>query len=368
MKKSLLFIAFCFSIAANAQFLTTPPDGGNKKASITERIGITDVSIHYDRPSVKGRDGKIWGQVVHYGFKDLGFGPSKNAPWRAGANENTIISFTTDVKIEGKDLAAGKYGLMMAVQENEVTIIFSKNTTSWGSYFYDATEDALRVSVKPIKNQPFLDRLAFDFSDQTDNSATISLLWERWKVPFKVEVDLGKTLFASFRNELRGERGFNWQAWNQAATYCLRLNTNLEEGLAWAEKSISEPFVGEANFTTISTKAQLLNKLGRNEDADAAMKQALPVGNMQELHNYGRQLLAQKRGDLALEVFKVNATKNPNVFTTNMGLVRGYSAVSNFKEALKYAKAALPQAPDAQNKESIEKMIKLLGENKDVNN
>ncbi|MFN8352985.1 MAG: DUF2911 domain-containing protein [Spirosomataceae bacterium] len=368
MKKLLLLGCWLGSLVANAQYLTTPADGGNKKASVSERIGLTDVTIQYDRPAVKGRDGKIWGQVVHFGFKDLGFGPSKAAPWRAGANENTTITFSSDVKVEGKDLPAGKYGLMMAVQESEVTVIFTKNTSSWGSYFYNPTEDALRVVVKQQKDQPFVERLRYGFSDQTDNSALVALEWERWKIPFRVEIDLGKTLFASFRNELRGERGFYWQAWQQAATYCLRLNTNLEEGLTWAEKSISEPFVGEANFTTLSTKAQILSKLGRNSEADATMKDALPVGNLQELHNYGKQLLSQKRADLALEVFKFNANKNPNVFTTNIGLARGYSAVGNFKEALKFAKAALPQAPDAQNKDSVEKMIQQLAENKDVNN
>ena len=113
-----------------------PPDGGNKKAMVGERIGITDVTIHYDRPGVKGREGKIWGQLVHTGYADLGFGTSKAAPWRAGANENTTIEFSTDVMIEGQTLPAGKYGFFIAYDPNECTLIFSKNTTSWGSFFY----------------------------------------------------------------------------------------------------------------------------------------------------------------------------------------------------------------------------------------
>ena len=156
--RTVLFTMLCLCIsalAATAQ-LIFPADGGNRKALVAERIGITDVTVNYSRPAVKGREGKIWGQLVHFGYKDLEFGTSKEAPWRAGANENTKISFSTDVSVEGKPLAAGTYGLMMGVQEDAVTVIFSKNSTSWGSFFYESKEDALRVTVKPIKNQPMV--------------------------------------------------------------------------------------------------------------------------------------------------------------------------------------------------------------------
>ena len=142
-----LLAANTISFISKAQ-LTQPPNGGNKKAWVGERIGITDVTINYDRPGVKGREGKIWGQLVHAGFIDQGFGSSKSAPWRAGANENTTITFSTDVTIEGKPLAAGRYGFFVAYDPNESTLVFSKNSTSWGSYFYDEKEDALRVKVK----------------------------------------------------------------------------------------------------------------------------------------------------------------------------------------------------------------------------
>jgi hypothetical protein len=131
-----LIITVFFFNYATAQILTTPPDGGNKKATVTERIGITDITIHYDRPAVKGRDGKIWGQLVHKGFMDLGFGTSKAAPWRAGANENTTFTCTTDVMVEGKNLKAGTYGFFIAMGDGEATLIFSNNATSWGSFFY----------------------------------------------------------------------------------------------------------------------------------------------------------------------------------------------------------------------------------------
>src|SRR3954471_8835235 len=115
--------------------LTGLPSGGNKKAIVGERIGLTDVTIHYDRPGVKGREGKIWGQLIPVGFIDQGFGSSKAAPWRAGANENTTIEFSTDVMINGQPLAAGKYGFFIAYDPAEPTLIFSRNSTSWGSFY-----------------------------------------------------------------------------------------------------------------------------------------------------------------------------------------------------------------------------------------
>lgn len=151
MRTIFIFLSILFYTSSSfAQNLTTPPDGGNKKAVVGERIGITDVTIHYDRPGVNGREGKIWNGLVHTGFMDLGFGSSKNAPWRAGANENTTITFSTDVFIDQQPLSSGTYALFAAMGDGIATLIFSKNSTSWGSFFYDPKEDALRVNVKTV--------------------------------------------------------------------------------------------------------------------------------------------------------------------------------------------------------------------------
>ena len=208
MRKMILLLAGnCLLLAASAQ-LTTLPDGGNKKAWVGERIGITDVTIEYNRPGVKGREGKIWGQLIPAGFNDLGFGTSKAAPWRAGANENTTISFSTDVKIEGQPLAAGKYGLFIAWDSIEPTLILSKSTTSWGSFFYNDKEDALRLKVKAMPVDKSAEWLKYEFLNETENSATIGLEWEKMMIPFKVEVDYVKTQLESFRRELRSEKSF----------------------------------------------------------------------------------------------------------------------------------------------------------------
>jgi hypothetical protein len=371
MKNKL--VAGIIAIAAysfcSAQKLTTPPDGGNKKAMVSERIGITDVTIHYDRPAVKGREGKIWGDLVHIGYTDLGFGTSKAAPWRAGANENTTFTFTTDVMIEGKPLAKGTYGFFIAMGtgNTEATIIFSNNSTSWGSFFYNDKEDALRVTVKTIPLNESLERLQYQFSDEKDNSAVVSLVWEKLKIPFTVSVDYVKTQLESFRKQLRNDEGFDTESWVQAVNFSVDHNANLEEALLWSDYAINGVFVGQKNFRTLSAKANVLNKMNRNAEADSLMKQAMPLATMQELHNYGRQLLRQKKAKEALEAFKLNAQKNPNIFTTNMGLMRGYSANADFKNAIKYAKLAVPQAPDKANKDALEKYIPMLEKGQDIN-
>jgi tetratricopeptide (TPR) repeat protein len=368
--KRILALLFSLAIGTPAFLqipLTVLPSGGNKKAMVGEQIGLTKVIIHYDRPGVKGREGKIWGQLVHTGFIDQGFGSSKAAPWRAGSNENTTMEFSTDVKIEGKNLPAGKYGFFIAYAADECTLIFSKNSGSWGSYYYNEKEDALRVKVKTAPSEKMVEWLKYEFLDETENSAIIAMSWEKLTIAFKVEVDYIKTQIESFRNELRTDKGFIWQSWEQAANWCLQRNVNLEEALLWADSATSPGFEGDKSFRAWSTKAQLLEKLGRNDEALTVMKKALPTATMNEVHQYGRTLLIQKKNKEALEIFKANFEKYPNQFTTLMGLVRGYSANGDYKTALKHATQALPLAPDTNNKSNVNTMIEKLKAGKDVN-
>jgi len=361
----LLFHLF-FAPSAQSQ-LTTGPGGGNKKAAITERIGLTDITLHYDRPGVKGREGQVWGKLIHTGYADLGFGSSKAAPWRAGANENTTIEFNSDVKIEGQLLPAGKYGFFVAYDPAECTLIFSKNSNSWGSFFYNPSEDALRVKVKPQPLDKSVEWLKYEFLDEKENSTTVALEWEKLMIPFKIEVDVVNQQLESFRRELRTDKGFTWNAWDQAAQYCIQNKTNLDEALTWSNAAIGAQFVGEKNFMTLSTKAQILVLQGKKDEADGLMKEALPLGKMTEVHQYARQLTAQKRGKEAFDAFKLNYDKHPNEFTTNMGMARGYSAMGDYKKAGEFLKKAEAQAPDKVNKDNIAKLTGLLQQGKDIN-
>jgi len=368
MKRFLLAASLLAVTALQAQRpLTTAPSGGNKKASVSERIGITDVTIHYDRPGVKGREGKIWGQLVPAGYVDQNFGSSKEAPWRAGANECTTVEFSTDVTIEGQPLAKGKYGFFIAYGADECTLIFSRNNTNWGSFYYDPKDDVLRVKVKPVTTDHSVEWLKYEFTNETENTATANLVWEKLDIPFKIGVDLLKTQVESFRNELRTDMGFFWLGWQTAAQWCADHNTNLEEALHWADTSVNPNVLGNRNFVSLSTKAQVLTKLNRGAEAAEVMKEALPLGTMNEIHQYGRALLTAKQSKEALEVFKLNYEKNPGQFTTLMGLVRGYSGVGDYKKALEYAEKAEPLAPNPVNKNNVTRIIGMLKEGKDIN-
>lgn len=191
----LTIILFAVPLFAQVPYNSAVPNGYTKKAVVSEQVGLTQVTITYHRPAVKGREGKIWGEIVHKGFIDQGFGNGKPAPWRAGANENTIIEFDTDVKIEGQTLPKGRYGFFIAYEPLESIVIFSKRSDAWGSFFYDEKEDALRVKVKPQPIEKSVENLKYEFSNQTPNSAVIALSWENLAIPFKVEVDYLKQQF-----------------------------------------------------------------------------------------------------------------------------------------------------------------------------
>jgi tetratricopeptide (TPR) repeat protein len=293
-------------------------------SSVTQRMGITDVTITYHRPGVKDRE--IWGKLVPYGFAPPGpVGTGKPFPWRAGANENTTISFTDDVMIEGKPLAAGTYGLDMIVSEGDWTIIFSKNSTSWGSFFYDENEDALRVTITPQKAE-HEEWLNYGFEDLTKNSAIAYLHWEKMKIPFKIEVNTDEIVINSFRNQLRGQLGFNWQNWNQAALYCLRNNIHLDFGLEWVDKSIS------------------LNENPTNRNIKAYL------------------LMAQNKKDECLALFKENVEKYPDNWNVYDSMGEAYNNYGQKDMAVKYYKTALAKAPDGQ-KSRIEGVLEKISQN-----
>ncbi len=364
-------LVFIFLFSATISFsqimpLTLEPDGGNKKASLSEQIGIVKIAIQYSRPGVKGREGRIWNTTVaHYGFADQGHGTSYAAPWRAGANENTTMSFSHPVKIEGHDLAAGSYGFFIALAETESTLIFSKVNNSWGSFYYDSTQDALRVKVKNASLDKNVEWLEYVFTDQTNNSAVIAMSWEKRRIPFKVEADVQKMQMESFKSELRTTRPY--YDFMSAANYCVRNSIELEQALAWMDRAINFRIMGVKNFLTLSTKASVLMKLNRMDEVKKIMDEAIPYGTVQEVHFYARTLLNQKQLKEAVRVFKLNYNKSPNVYTTNVGLGRAYSASGDYKKALQFMKAALPLAPDEGNITNVKAMILKLEEGKDVN-
>src|SRR5438477_7621532 len=258
----------------------------SQAAQVKQRVGVTDITITYHRPLVNGR--KIWGGLVPTG-----------QVWRAGANENTTIEFSTPVSIEGKPLPAGNYGLHMIPNADTWTVIFSKMAVAWGSYTYNQSEDALRVDVKPHPIE-MEDALEYEFEDLKPDSVTVTMKWEKVAVPFRVSVDLNSTVIQSIRNELRGRAQFTWDAPEEAANFCLTHKTNLEDGLKWAELSIQN----EERFENLSTKADLLQVLNRADEAKKVRDHAMEMGTPVQLYSYARGLQAQKRSDEAMAIFQ----------------------------------------------------------------
>jgi tetratricopeptide (TPR) repeat protein len=369
---SLAAVTLCATFAA-AQGLSVPPSGDNQKASVSQNIGLVKVTIDYSSPDVhaptgEDRRGKIWGGLVPYGLVNLGFGTCKECPWRAGANENTVFTVSDDVKVEGQPLRAGSYGLHMIPGQEDWTIVFSNNSTSWGSFFYDPAEDALRVKVKPSKNE-YHEWLTYEFTDREPDKATVALKWEDLQVPINITVDDPTTKYlARIREELRDSPGFSWTNWVAAAQYALQAKRP-NDALEFADAAVNRQFIGQENFQTLNTLATAQEAAGKTAESKATRDKAMNHATAAaiDLHQYGRQLLTQGKKEEALKVWELNAKRHPNMWPVNVGLARGYSAVGRYKDALKYAKLASVQAPDDVNKKSLEAGIKKLEQNQDWN-
>src|SRR5450755_4772713 len=244
----------------------------SQRAMVSQRIGITDITISYHRPLVNDR--KVWDDLVPYG-----------KVWRAGANINTTITFSDPVQIEGKPLDKGTYGLHMIPNADEWTIIFSKNSTSWGAFTYDEAEDALRVTVKP-KPADVHNALTYDFDELKPDSAVVELEWEKVAVPFQVSVDVHNTVEASLKKQLRNLSQYTWMSWDDAANYLLTEKIAYDEALKYADKSIEN----EDRYDNELTKSKVLAALNRKEEAAAAQKKALEMASPLQVHIYARQL------------------------------------------------------------------------------
>ncbi|MEO8474531.1 MAG: DUF2911 domain-containing protein [Chryseolinea sp.] len=334
--------------------LSVPPSGDNQKSSITQWIGLVNVTIKYSSPDVhtptgEDRKGHIWGELVHYGFINQGYGPSKAAPWRAGANENTTISFSHDVQIDGKPLKAGTYGLFLDVEKDGPwQWIFSKNSLAWGSYYYDEAEDALRVKSTPAENA-YSEWLTFGFDDRQPTSTVAYLTWENKKVGFKIEVpNINELYVDKIRQELDGtDIGFSTDNYVRAARFCAQNKVRLEQGLKWADFAIES----RKDYSTLSTKGMVLTAMGKDQEAADVMAMAIkePSASIQDIHQYGRFLLNAGKKEKAMEVFQHNRKQHPeDKFTTYVGLARGYTALGDKKSAIKNWETAIKNLPEDQ--------------------
>lgn len=367
--KSIYCLLLCaFLVHTNSSFSQALriPGNTNVVCFTGRKVGATEIQIHYSAPGVKGREGKIYGTgVVPFGYEVLGFGSNVASPWRAGADECTTMSFSTDVFINGQKLPAGKYAFFIEVQENNSVLIFNKNTDAWGSYFYRKELDVLHVPTTQQKNMPNLqERLQYSFDNQTDHSVDINLDWEKWRFPIHVSVDLKGTVLEDIRRQMSGAIGFDPASLEAAAQWCLANDTNYTEALTWISSAVNPNLGGLVTFNALSTKAGLLRKMGNETMANAVMDTALNNATVMEMHRYGRQLITQHKLTEAFDVLQKNYVKNKGAWPTNAGMMRIYSAMGNYKKALEHAKLALPQAPDEQSKKMLADAVTTLSAGK----
>jgi tetratricopeptide (TPR) repeat protein len=320
----------------------------SQRAQVSQRIGITDIKISYHRPLVNDR--KVWDALVPY-----------DKVWRAGANENTTITFSDPVQIEGKPLDKGTYGLHMIPTADEWTIIFSKNSTSWGSFTYDEKEDALRVTVKP-KAADMHNALTYDFDQLQKDSAVVELEWEKVAVPFKVAVDVHDVVQASLKKQFRNLAQYTWMSGDEAANYLLAEKIAPDEALIYVNKSIEN----EDRYDNELTKSKVLTALNRKDEAATAQKKALDMASPLQIHFFARGLQGEKRNEEAFAIFRENAKKHPDQWFVHSGLARMYCSQGKFDDAAKEMKVALAGAPDNQ-KSYVDGLVKRLEAKQDIN-
>jgi len=295
----------------------------SSRATVSQKVGLTEMDVTYNRPAVKGR--KVWGGLVPFG-----------KVWRAGANENTVVAFSTPVGVGGTTLPAGHYGLHMVPTATEWTVIFSSQSHGWGSYSYDPKEDMAKVQVTPAAIEP-TERLAFTFDDPSDQGVTLSLRWERLRVPIPIAVDTKQVVVQSLRDQLKGLHQFFPESWSGAAGWCVRNDVNLDEAMAWADRSLGI----RESYPALRTKAALLEKKGDTKGAEVLRAKALTLATEVEVNLAGYALLGQNKHEEAIALFQRNVREHPDSWNTYDSLAEAYAlkgdkalATANYRKAL----------------------------------
>ena len=369
MRVAIVLTGFLFAFFnAHAQ-MDIPGDGGNIKASVTEVVGITSISVNYSRPAVKGREGNIWGGVVANGFGSFNFSTgSMSSPWRAGANEATTISFEHNVKVEGQDLDAGTYALFMAIQPDKATVIFSRQVEAWGSFYYTEEDDVLRVEVETATLENSVERLKYEFIEHQENACILALQWEKRSIPFKIEVEVEDIVLNRIREQMISSKGFVSGNLVQASSYCFSKNIHLEEALAWAKKAVDGKPFGQTAFVNYQNLALGYEKLNQLEQADSTMRIALRNENsLQRYLTYNSQCIKKGRATQAIEIMLIAQKAFGDVYGVNNGLSYAYSAGGMYDKALDHARIALTQATSAKSTSKVEENIRKLESGTDIN-
>ncbi|WP_421875056.1 DUF2911 domain-containing protein [Marinoscillum sp.] len=356
LKHLLLITALvlCGQLTLQAQFHTLKIPKASNYVSETQTLGVTDITLTYHSPATRGRD--IW--------NNPNIIPQNGDPiaWRAGANMNTTITFSTDVQIEGQPLASGTYGFHIIPRGDTYQLLFAHASQQWGSYYLDVDKDVtLKVSVT-ADSIPYSEKLDYEFLDWQEDAVKVGLEWGNRRIPFTVSVDLNETVVTSLRSELRGINTYRWEAWNDAARWCLNHDTNLEEALAWAERSINGGYHGFAankNASNLQTKAELLQKLNRQAALDQTIAEAIVMDmNPDQTNYFSIFLLKSEKYQEAVTLLDKTLSTYPDTWYLQLNKSIGYYFLGKKKTALKLFSEV--KAPEffAQRMQEIENEIK----------
>lgn len=339
-----------------AQAGVATPRTASPAAQISQTIGISTVSVQYSRPAVKGR--QIWGDLVPYGWNKENFGGPHPAPWRAGANENTVIEFSHEAKLAGQKVPAGKYGLFFVInKDNTGEVILSKDYRSWGNFFYDPAQDLFRqkIQIRDMANNTEL--LSYDFINLTKNTAELVLNWEKKQFPVTVEFAVDDIVMANAAAELKSAKGFTAPAYASAANYAIANKVHLEEAMAWADRAATL----DPSFANISTKARVLKLTGKTAEADKLLSEAANKGTEADLNQYGYQLLNDGKHYEAIKVMLTNTERHPQSANAWDSLGEAYATKGDKENAIKSFKKSLSMNPPENVKANSEKYLKQLG-------
>ena len=326
--------------AAQAPPLDLPQP--SQAAVVSQRVGLTDITVRYHRPSVRGR--AVWGDLVPYG-----------QVWRAGANQNTVVSFSTPVTVGGRVLPAGDYGLHMIPTRSDWTVIFSTDSTSWGSFFYDEARDAVRLAVSPTPG-PFQEHLAYTFDAPAPTGVTLTLHWEKLAVPIAIAVDTPAVVSDSLDRQLRGLAGFFWQPFAQAASWSATHGADLDRAAAWADRALGM----NRNYQTLRAKALVLERTGDATAAASLRADALAIATEADINGYGYELLGAGKVDEAVAVFRKNTADHPASWNTYDSLGEALAAKGDTAGAIAQYQKALDMVRDDTNKARIRGILAAL--------
>lgn len=355
MKRILIQLAAWMLVTLAVQAQVTLPRTPSPAATVTQTIGISTVRVNYSRPKVNGRE--IWGKLVPYGWNVDGFGLQNSAPWRAGANENTILTLSHPAKIQGQLVPAGSYGLFFVInQDNSGEVVLSKEYQSWGSYFYDAKADQLKAKIQ-LRDIPHTESLTYDFINLNKNGAELVLNWEKKQFPVKIEFAVDEIVMANAAQELKGSTGFSPQGRITAANYALANKLNQEQAIGWIDQVIQT----NKSFQSLNIKAGLLKQTGKAAEADKIMVDAMAIATEAELNAYGYQLIAESNMDKAIEVLTLNTQRFPKSANAWDSLGEAQAMKGDKANAIKNFKKSLSLNPPENVRINSEKYLKQLG-------